>query len=95
MPRPGHFTPEKDPIPIVEETGWAPLPALSDAGSLVLTGIRSPDHPVRSEYDFPAHITAVQRVQETNRTVVDRPISALFLKAAKVQKHIKLSLLMS
>ena len=53
MPRPGHFTPGKDPIPIVDETGWAPLPALSDAESLVLTEIRSPDRPVRSESLYP------------------------------------------
>ena len=23
-PRPGRFTPRKDPVPIVQETGWAP-----------------------------------------------------------------------
>jgi hypothetical protein len=25
-PRPGRFTPEKDPVPIVWEAGWAPVP---------------------------------------------------------------------
>jgi chorismate synthase len=49
MPRPGHFNPGKDPISIVEETEWAPLLSLSDAESLFLTGIRSPDRPVHSE----------------------------------------------
>ena len=27
MPRPGRFTPVKDPVPIVWEAGWVPQPA--------------------------------------------------------------------
>ena len=32
-PRPGRFTPRKDPVPIVQETGWAPGTVWTDAGS--------------------------------------------------------------
>ena len=47
-PRPGHFTPGKDPVPIVEEAGLTPGPVWTGAENLTLTGIRSPDRPVRS-----------------------------------------------
>ena len=48
-PRPGRFTPGKDPVPIVQEAGWAPEPVRRCAENLASTGIRSPDRPVRSE----------------------------------------------
>ena len=35
----------KDPVPIVLEAGWAPVPG---AENLAPTGIRSPDRPARS-----------------------------------------------
>ena len=47
-PRP-HFTPEKDPAPIVQEAGWAPGPVWTGAENLTHTGIRSPDRPARSQ----------------------------------------------
>ena len=57
-PRP-HFTPEKDPVPILQETPWAPRPVWAVAGNLALTGIRSPDLPARSQslylLSYPAH----------------------------------------
>jgi len=43
------FTPGKDPVPIVQEAGWAPGPFWIGAENLVHTGIRSPDLPTRSE----------------------------------------------
>jgi hypothetical protein len=46
---PGRFTPGKEPVPIVSETVWAPGPVRTGAENLTPTGIRSPDHPVRSE----------------------------------------------
>jgi len=46
-PRP-LFTPEKDPAPIVQETGWAPGSVWTGAENLTPTGIRSPDRPARS-----------------------------------------------
>jgi hypothetical protein len=39
------FTPGEDPVPIVQEAGWAPGPVWTGAPS----GIRSPDRPDRSE----------------------------------------------
>jgi len=45
----GRFTPEKDPVPIVQEAGWAPVPVWIGAENLAPTGIRSTDHPARSE----------------------------------------------
>ena len=47
--RPGRFTPGKDPLPIVQEAGWAPGPVWTGAENLASTEIRSPDRPVRSE----------------------------------------------
>jgi len=39
------FTPGKDPVPIVQEAGWAPEPVWTGVENLALTGIRSSDHP--------------------------------------------------
>ena len=47
-PRP-LFTPGKDPVPIVQEAGWAPGPVWTGAENLAATGIRSPDRPARSQ----------------------------------------------
>jgi len=33
-PRPGRFTPGKDPVPIVQEGGWAPGPVWTGAENL-------------------------------------------------------------
>ena len=43
------FTPGKDPVPIVQEAGWAPGPVWTGAENLAPTGIRSPDHPARTQ----------------------------------------------
>jgi len=43
-PRP-LFTPGKDPVPIVQEAGWAPGPVWTGAENLAPTGIQSLDHP--------------------------------------------------
>ena len=48
-PRPGHFTPRKDPVPIAQEVGWAPGTVWTGAENLSPTEIRSPDRPARSE----------------------------------------------
>ena len=58
-PRP-LFTPGKDPVPIVQEAGWAPGPVWTGAENLAPpTGIRSPDGPARSQslyrLRYPAH----------------------------------------
>ena len=48
-PRPDRLTPGKDPVPIVQEAGWATGPVWTAAKNLALTGIRSPDRPARRE----------------------------------------------
>ena len=48
-PRPGRFTPGKDPVPIVQEAGWAPGPVWTGAENITPIGIRSPDRPVRTD----------------------------------------------
>ena len=42
------FTPGKDPVPIVQEAGWAAGMGLTGMENINLTGIRSHDHPARS-----------------------------------------------
>jgi hypothetical protein len=46
---PAVFTPGKDPVPIVQEAGWAPWPVWMGVENLAHTGIPSPDHPALSE----------------------------------------------
>ena len=48
-PRPGRFTPGEDPVPIVQEAGWAPGPVCTGVEYLVPTGIQSPDCPACSK----------------------------------------------
>jgi len=48
-PRPGHFTPWKEPVPIVHAVGWASEPIWTDTENFTPTGIRSLDRPNRSE----------------------------------------------
>ena len=62
--RPGRFTPGKDPVPIVQEAGWAPGPVWTVAENLTRTGIRSSDRPARSQslyrLSYPAHCNLVR-----------------------------------
>ena len=57
-PRP-LFTPGNDPVPIVQEAGWAPGPVWTGAENRAPTGIRFPDLPARSQLlyrlSYPAH----------------------------------------
>ena len=41
--------PPKNPVPIIQEAGWAPGPVWRGAENLAPTGIRFPDRPARSE----------------------------------------------
>jgi len=54
------FTPGKDPVPIVQEAGWAPGPVWTGAENLAPTRMRCLDCPVRSQslyrLRYPAHI---------------------------------------
>jgi hypothetical protein len=46
---PATFTPGKEPVPIVQEAGWAPGPVWIGAENLATIGIRYLDLPARSE----------------------------------------------
>jgi len=50
--RPGRFTPGKDPVPIVQETGWAPGPVCT-GGKTRPHGDSIPDRPARSSITIP------------------------------------------
>jgi hypothetical protein len=50
-----HFTPGKDPVPIVKEAGWAPG-LVWTGGKSRPTGIRSPDRPTRSSVSLPPEL---------------------------------------
>jgi len=39
----------KDTVPIVQKAEWAPGPVWTDKENLAPTGIRSPNHPLRSQ----------------------------------------------
>ena len=47
-PRP-HFTPGKDPVPIVQEAGWAPGSVWTAAENLAPHRHSTPDRPARSQ----------------------------------------------
>jgi hypothetical protein len=59
MPQP-LSTPRKDPVPIVQEAGWAPGLVWTGAENLAPTGIRSLDRPAHSQLlyqlSYPAHV---------------------------------------
>jgi hypothetical protein len=65
-PRP-HFTQGQDPVPIVQEDGWAPAPVWTGAENLAHTGIRSPDRLARSQSlyrtSYPAHAKFEEKYQ--------------------------------
>jgi hypothetical protein len=44
---PAAFMPEKDPVPIVQDVGWAPGPVWVSTENLAPTGIRFPDFRAR------------------------------------------------
>ena len=62
-PRP-HFTPGKDPVPIVQEAEWAPGPVWTGAENLAPTGIRSPDRPARSLVAIPTELPGPLHLQD-------------------------------
>ena len=80
-PRP-HFAPGKDPVPILQEAGWAPGLVWTVAENLVPTGIRSRTvQPVaQSLYrlSYPAHPFHLY-------LVLNRPLTPLFISITSEQ----------
>jgi hypothetical protein len=61
---PGRFTPGKDLVPIVDEAGWAQGRSGRVRKILPPTGIRSLNHPARSESIVPYYKTLLKRIWE-------------------------------
>ena len=72
-PRP-HFTPGKDPVPILQEAGWAPEP-LWTGGKSRPHRDSIPDRPARSQslyrLSYPAHIQLLKQSIKIHRCVVN------------------------
>jgi len=54
--------PGKDPVPIVQEAGWAPGPVWTGEENLAPTGIRSPDRQARSSVAIPTELLVPRHV---------------------------------
>jgi len=52
-PRPGRFTPDKSPVPIVQEAGWASGPVWMDTENLATSGFRSTDRSACNKSLYP------------------------------------------
>jgi hypothetical protein len=76
------FTPGKDTVPIVQEAGWAPGLVWTGAENLAPTGIRSPDHPARSQslYRLRYKAHAILRGQPKKSDVLTLPPQTLHIQ---------------
>ena len=79
-PRP-LFTPGKNPVPIVQEAGWAPGPVWKGVENLAPTGIRSRDRPARSQSLYQPRYPA-------RRRYVDGQVNFFFLSNFSQNKDI-------
>ena len=61
---PAALSPGNDPVPIVQEAGWAPGPVWTGAENLAVTGIRSPDRPARSVVAIPTELSRPTTFQQ-------------------------------
>jgi hypothetical protein len=62
-PRPGRFSPGKDPVPIVQEAGWAPGPAwTSDGITVIFLGHNPIEHPVTMRSKQPPTEMSTRRI---------------------------------
>jgi hypothetical protein len=81
MPRPVS-TPRKDPVPIVQETGWTTGPVWTGAENLAPIGIRSADRPARSQslhqLSYRAH-SAIYKHTKTRTLTAAHSIAVLHM----------------
>ena len=87
------FTLVKDPVPIVQEAGWAPGPVWTGAENLSPIGIRFPDHPARSKslyrLSYPAHNF---RCRPLMLHVIKEPLVYAEIQYAEGQMTLRLSI---
>jgi len=85
---PAALPPGKDPVPVVQEVGWAPGPVWTGAENLAPpTGIRSPDRPARSQSLYRLrHPGPYNHPVETN-TVSEKVYFRVLDTGANVRSH--------
>ena len=76
-PRPGRFTPRKDPVHIVQEPWWAPGTVWTDAENLAPTGIRSSYRPDSSK--------SLYRLSYPGREIISGKVHKLVKNGQKYQ----------
>ena len=86
-PRP-LFTPGKDPVPVVQEAGWAPGPVWTGAGNLASTGIRSLDRAARNQSLYQLSYPAQRWWRRYLWDAVSRPSSKMFRFFCETPKFI-------
>jgi len=73
------FTPGKDPVPIVQEAGWAPGPVWTGAENLAPTGIGSPDRPTRSQSLYRLRYADHMQLKRRCEITMSKKIISLYL----------------
>jgi hypothetical protein len=86
--RPSRFTPGEDPVPIVQEAGWAPGPVWTSAKNLAHTGIRSPDRPALSQSPYRQFIITLFNVGNVLLCVIYQLNFAVFMYVARISRYI-------
>ena len=92
-PRPTY--PVKDPVPVVQETGWAPGPVWRGVENLAPpTGIRSPDSPVLNEslyrlsYSGPLQCLLALEIMQCSAGCIQIPPPVRYKRFAGVQQNL-------
>ena len=68
-PRPGRFAPRKDPVPIVEESGWAPGPVWTGAENLAPTRDSIPEPSSPQPVAIPTELLPLRTPREGLETL--------------------------
>jgi len=83
-----HFTPRKDPVPILQETGWATGPVWTGAENLVPTGIRSQTaQPVAQSLYRLSYQAHLKHVILVSKTIVNGLYTALINHQCEHYEH--------
>ena len=83
-PRP-HFTPRKDPVPILHEAGWAPLPVWTRGKSLPHRD-SIPDRPARSSVAIPTELPGSLPLDRLSLNLIFEDFSELCHEISSVIK---------